>query len=69
LLFWGAADYQRFRAPGRLPESMGNLCALQHLRLDQNKLTGAIPSSFSNLTGLFSLELCLNELTGAVHML
>lgn len=51
---------------GPLPESIGNLSALQTLNLAWNQFTGPIPSSYSGLKKLKHLSLNMNELNGSI---
>ena len=51
---------------GPIPDALGSLAGLQHLRLSWNDLTGPIPGGLGNLTELRSLYLSGNALTGPI---
>ena len=51
---------------GELPPAMGNLSALQELRLHQNQPV-ALPESFDPLTALQGLSLHQNQLTALLE--
>ncbi|KAK9176792.1 hypothetical protein WN944_028811 [Citrus x changshan-huyou] len=56
-------DLKGFEISGTLPESIGNLTALKHLRLGGNKLWGQIPE-MKTLTALETLHLENNQFEG-----
>ena len=49
---------------GTLPESIGQLCALERLMIPHNNLTGPIPSSIDDLCSLEVLLLHNNDMSG-----
>ena len=51
---------------GVIPPEIGNLGAIEVLRLSNNQLTGEIPSETSNLSALQVLELGWNQLSGEI---
>ena len=51
---------------GSIPAALGNLTALEELRLSNNFLTGPIPSTLGRLTNLEVLRLSNNALSGPV---
>ena len=51
---------------GSLPTQLGNLTALQELRLGNNNLTGEIPTSLGSLSNLSVLFLENNQLSGSI---
>ena len=51
---------------GSLPSTIGNLKAMQILKLNDNVLVGSIPSSIGTLTALTYLSLASNMLTGTI---
>ena len=51
---------------GEIPPEIGNLGAIEVLRLSNNQLTGEIPSETSNLSALQVLELGWNQLSGEI---
>ncbi len=51
---------------GSLPPALGDLSALERLRIYSNSLTGGIPSELGNLTALTDLRLYSNSLTGGI---
>ena len=51
---------------GELPQALGDLKRLQHLRLQSNRFEGKIPSSFGQLGELRDLDLSNNLLTGKI---
>ncbi|MFP4293971.1 MAG: M6 family metalloprotease domain-containing protein [Cyclobacteriaceae bacterium] len=51
---------------GQLPAAIGDLAALQLLRLGQNEINGTIPASIGQLKKLQWLELQNNKLEGAI---
>ena len=51
---------------GSIPAELGNLPALNDLRLNSNNLTGSIPAELGNLTALSILNLFDNNLTGSM---
>jgi hypothetical protein len=53
------------RLAGAVPESFGNLTALQYCDVSENQLTGALPASLDRLTQLAYLDLSTNQLAGA----
>jgi hypothetical protein len=59
-----------FNLHGTIPESIGNLDALEGLVLDQNNLTGTIPASISRLHNLVNLRISSNPyLSGSIPAL
>ncbi|GAB2289468.1 hypothetical protein Dimus_023777 [Dionaea muscipula] len=48
---------------GKIPDSIGNLVALQNMDLSGNSFIGSIPSSFMNLKNLEYLDLSRNQLS------
>ena len=51
---------------GYIPSELGNLSALELLRLDYNRLTGTIPVELGNLISLKTLFLSNNQLSGDI---
>ncbi len=51
---------------GSIPQELGNLTGLTHLRLDENRFTGPIPSELGSLTRLRELNVNGNALTGSI---
>ena len=51
---------------GFVPPEIGNLTALEYLKLSDNKLTGSIPTEIGNLTNLEYLSFTRNDLTGSI---
>ncbi|KAI4295095.1 hypothetical protein MLD38_040633 [Melastoma candidum] len=51
---------------GPIPSSIGQVQALEVLRLDRNALSGQIPSSISNLTNLNEMHMAFNRLNGSL---
>lgn len=51
---------------GKIPQSIGNLTAMQKLDFFTNNLTGVIPATIVNLTALTGLRLSTNQLSGAI---
>lgn len=51
---------------GIFPRALGNLSALRHLNLRENKLSGSLPSELFNAKELQSLVLSGNSLSGSV---
>ncbi|CAN8303486.1 unnamed protein product [Cochlearia groenlandica] len=51
---------------GSLPPSLGNLTALQVIRLQQNRLTGEIPDEIKQLSNLLILNISFNSLSGSI---
>ena len=51
---------------GTIPESIGNLTALQLIELGFNNLSGTLPSSIGNLVNLQSLSITFNQLSGTL---
>lgn len=51
---------------GSIPPELGNLTALDKLRLGSNRLTGNIPPELGNLINLRELDLGSNALTGSI---
>ncbi|OMO88199.1 hypothetical protein COLO4_20374 [Corchorus olitorius] len=51
---------------GNLPESIGLLHYLDHLRLSQNSFSGSLPMSIGNLSSLEVLDLSFNLMNGTI---
>ena len=51
---------------GSIPPEIGNLAALEDLRLVGNDLTGSIPTELGSLANLQVLHLALNRLAGSI---
>ena len=51
---------------GPIPDSLGNVSGLQHLKLSANTLSSGIPQSMWSLTGLLELNLSHNFLDGSL---
>lgn len=54
------------RLEGPIPESMGNMVALESLDLSHNKLSGGIPKSLVALSHLNYLNVSNNRLSGEI---
>ena len=59
-------DIERNQLTGEIPEELGNLSNLVHLRLYNNQLTGEIPAELGSLSSLERLHLGSNQLTGEI---
>ncbi|WP_297092238.1 C39 family peptidase [uncultured Draconibacterium sp.] len=51
---------------GELPESIGNLSALQYLDLGGNQISGTLPASMGNLSSLEVFHIWWNQLSGNI---
>lgn len=57
------------RIMGSIPNEIGNLTDLSHLKLGNNVIDGKIPESIANLRKLESLDLSRNRLYGNIPCL
>lgn len=51
---------------GTIPNSIGNLSAIERLALAVNQISGTLPNEIGNLSTLTGLELGLNQLSGSI---
>ncbi len=51
---------------GPLPAALGDLSALEELRLRNNQIDGAIPAELGNMSGLRIIDLDMNRLSGSI---
>ncbi|KAE8714527.1 Receptor like protein 33 [Hibiscus syriacus] len=66
LLIFTAIDFSSNGFHGKIPEAIGELCAIQMLNLSHNSFTGHIPQSLGNLVQLESLDHLSNKLSGRI---